>query len=186
MLGDGRLGLARDLGEGEPRHQRLDLRQRLDELPCRLGGEAGERDLLLRGEARQLDLGDRLALDRLNPGFGHLTQLVPTLLGRVLAAPVPPQIKPGRKALRDADLVTARGDLLVGLSERGLCDLGRPLPNLVLIERELLAHLVLEVSDQLGRALLGGALEHLLALANEPLQVLALVLTAASARAWRA
>jgi hypothetical protein len=47
-------------------------------------------------------------------------------------------------------------------------------PDLVLIERVFLPHLVFEIGEQLGGTLFGRAFHNLLALADEPLQVLAL------------
>ena len=48
------------------------------------------------------------------------------------------------------------------------------LPHFVLVEGVLFAHLVFEIGEQLSRPLLGGALEHFLALAQEALEVRAL------------
>src|SRR5262245_66490134 len=85
----------------------------------------------------------------------------------------PVQLQSRREALGNAELAAARGNAWLGAGNFGLGLTHGLLPYGIVIEREFAPHLVFEIGEQLGRALLGRGFENPLALANEPLQVFA-------------
>jgi hypothetical protein len=79
-----------------------------------------------------------------------------------------------RKAFGNAKLLAPLGDALPRTLDLDCGGVHRLLPYGIVIEREFGAHLVLEVGEQFRAALLRRRFENLLALLNEPPQIIAL------------
>src|SRR5258708_17685877 len=98
LLDDRRVSVAGDRREIQRRHERLDAGQLIDEGTGGIRGQAVGHDGRLRLHAAELDLHDRRLLERLDPRYRHLAQLLAPRLDGVGAAVTPMEFEAPRQS----------------------------------------------------------------------------------------